>query len=553
MNPNPASIAPQLLRSRLSKVCVAIIGESPADMIEKATAAVKENPFIEFRLDYLEKPLAALPKFKQFLAQSTAVTAIATCRREVNGGKFSGSLAAEMEVLCQAAYAGFHLVDLELESAESLSKGDVKKLRDTGVALIISHHDFAATRDLDAVYTRIEKFSPDFIKIVPTAKTLTDNLTLIHFLERMAEHTNIVGVCMGDAGIISRVLGVRAGSAFTFAAATAGEETAPGQIAARSLIETYRIDQVDAATKIYGVAGNPIRSSLSPIMMNTAFRRETVNAVYLALQTNKAADLIKLVHEIPIQGVSVTMPLKADVIPHLEQTDPLTAKIGSCNTIRLLDGKLYGFNTDVAGIITPLEKRMAIRGAKVLVLGAGGAARAAVFGLRDKGAEVFILNRTPETAQKLARQAGAKTIKREALAKTTFDVIINATPVGMAGNKAAPLLEARDLNTKLVFDLVYNPLETPLIRMARQAGIAIITGVEMFVQQGARQFEIFTGKPAPEEEMFRVVLHALRQQTETAAAEPVSDHKPAEAKTPTKAPAKAPVKEAARKSTAKAK
>ncbi|MDP9039972.1 MAG: shikimate dehydrogenase [Acidobacteriota bacterium] len=555
MNPNPTSIAPQLLRSRLTKVCVAIIGDSAAEMIERATVAIKENSFIEFRLDYLDKPQAALPRLKQFLADNSAVSAIATCRREANGGKFGGSVAAEMEILRQAAETGFHLADLELESAEAVSKGELQKLRETGVALILSHHDFAATRDLDAVYARIAKFTPDFVKIVPTAKTLTDNVTLIRFLERMADHTNIVGVCMGDAGIISRVLGVRAGSAFTFAAATAGEETAPGQIAARSLIETYRIDQVDAATKVYGVAGNPIRSSLSPIMMNTAFRRETVNAVYLALQTSKAADLIKLVQEIPIQGVSVTMPLKSDILPFLEQTDALTAKIGSCNTIRMLDKKLYGFNTDVAGIIVPLEKRMALRGAKVLVLGAGGAARAAVFALRDKGAEVFILNRTPETAQKLARQAGAKTIKREALGKTSFDVILNATPVGMTGNKAAPLLEAKDLNTKLVFDLVYNPLETPLIRLARQAGIPIITGIEMFVQQGVRQFEIFTGKPAPEEEMFRVVLHALRQQAESSAGEAAAaeEQKTPEPKVSAKPPAKAGVKEAPKKATAKAK
>ena len=336
----------------------------------------------------------------------------------------------------------------------------------------------------------------------------------------MNDHSNIIGICMGDAGIISRVLGVRAGSAFTFAAATVGEETGPGQIAARTLIETYRIEQVDAATKVYGVAGNPIRSSLSPIMMNTAFRRETVNAVYLALQTTRLSDLLKLVHEIPIQGISVTMPLKQEILSHLERTDPLSARIGACNTVlRALDGKLYGFNTDVAGITGPLEKRMPLSGARVLVLGAGGAARAAVFGLREKGASVFILNRTAETAQKLARQSGSKTIRKDALAKTTFDAIVNATPVGMAGNKAAPLLEARDLNTRLVFDLVYNPLETPLIHLARQLSIPFITGIEMFVHQGARQFEIFTGKPAPEEEMFRVVLHALRRQAEADAAE----------------------------------
>ena len=428
---------------------------------------------------------------------------------------FHGTVAAELEILIKAAGSGFHIVDLELESAEALKKGDLQKLRDTGIAIIVSHHDFSATKDLEGIYHRIQPFHPDFYKIVPTAKTLTDNVTLMRFIERMEDHSNIIGICMGDAGIISRVLGVRAGSAFTFAAATIGEETGPGQIAARTLIDTYRIDQVDAATKVYGVAGNPIRSSLSPAMMNAAFRRETVNAVYLALQTHKLADLLKLVNEIPIQGLSVTMPLKQEIMAHLEKTDPLSTKIGACNTVlRAQDGKLYGFNTDVAGIVGPLEKRLSLRGAKVLVLGAGGAARAAVFGVRDKGADVFILNRTPETAQKLARQSGSKTIKKEALAKTSFDVIINATPLGMAGQKGAQMLEAKDLNTKLVFDLVYNPIETPLLRLARQQSIPIITGVEMFVQQGARQFEIWTGKPAPEEEMLRVVIHALRQQAE---------------------------------------
>jgi 3-dehydroquinate dehydratase / shikimate dehydrogenase len=520
MRVNVPSVAPQFLRSRIGKVCVAVIGSTAAEMLEKASAVVKETPFLEFRLDYLEKPLLALPKLKHFFTDNTAATGIATCRRTANGGKFSGSVAAEIEVLSKAGAAGFHIVDIELESVEAMKKGELQNLRDTGVALIISHHDFAATKDLDGIYKRIVPFEPDFIKIVPTAKTLVDNVTLMRFIERMEDHSNIIGICMGDAGIISRVLGVRAGSAFTFAAATVGEETGPGQIAARTLIETYRIDQVDAATKVYGVAGNPIRSSLSPIMMNTAFRRETVNAVYLALQANKLSDLLKLVDEIPIQGLSVTMPLKQEIMAHLEKTDPLSAKIGACNTVlRAQDGKLYGFNTDVAGITGPLEKRMSLRGAKVLVLGAGGAARAAVFGLRDKGAEVFILNRTAETAQKLARQSGSKTIKKDAVSKTSFEIIINATPIGMAGIKAPQLLEAKDLNTKLVFDLVYNPLETPLIRMARQKGIPIVTGVEMFVQQGARQFEIFTGKPAPEEEMLRVVIHALRQQAEATAHE----------------------------------
>ena len=533
---NPTHIASHLLRSRIGKLCVAIVGTSPQEMIDKATEVLKESTFLEFRLDYLAKPAAALPALKHFLADNGAATAVATCRCKDYGGRFEGTPSAELEILLKAAAAGFQLVDVELESIEKLPKATMSQLREAGAAVILSHHDFHATKDLDAVYRRMKPFGPEFMKVVSTARSLSDNLTLMKFLERVEDETNssVVGICMGESGVISRVLGLRAGSAFTFAATTEAEATAPGQIAARTLIETYRVEQVDAATKIYGVAGNPIRSSLSPLMMNTAFRRETVNAVYLGLQTSKADDLFKLAREVPIQGMSITMPLKQDVMPLLERTDPLSAKIGAVNTIlRAQDGKFYGFNTDVAGIVSPLERRLSLKGAKVLVLGAGGAARAAVFGCCDKGAEVSILNRTPETAQKLARQAGAKAIKREAVAKMTFDVIINATPVGMAGvgkhasggsAKSAPAspLEANEINARYVFDLVYNPIETPLLRLARQKGIPVITGVEMFVQQGARQFEIWTGKPAPEEEMLRVVLHALRQGSEGAAATPAT-------------------------------
>jgi 3-dehydroquinate dehydratase/shikimate dehydrogenase len=526
-------IASHLLRSRIGKICVAITGTTPQELCAKAIEVLKETTFLEFRLDYLAKPAAAFPALKQFLADNGAATVIATCRRKENGGRFDGSNTAVLEILLKAAAAGFQLVDIELEAIEKLPKTSVAQLREAGAAVLISYHDFAATKDLDGIYARIKPFAPDYIKLVPTAKSLSDNLTLMHFLEKVEDESNstVVGICMGEPGIISRVLGLRAGSAFTFASASVGEETAPGQIAARTLLETYRVDQVDAATKVYGVVGNPVRSSLSPLMMNTAFRRETVNAVYLALQTSKADDLFKLAKEVPIQGLSVTMPLKQTIIPYLERTDPLSAKIGAVNTIlRAQDGKFYGFNTDVQGIVAPLERRLSLKNAKVLVLGAGGAARAAVFGCLDKGAEVWILNRTPETAQKLARQSGAKTIKRDAVAKTQFDIIINATPIGMAGvaAKGTPTspLDASELNARLVFDLVYNPIETPLLRLARQKGIAVVTGVEMFVQQGARQFEIWTGKPAPEEEMLRVVLHSLRQGTDSAG----------ETATPTSAP-----------------
>ena len=246
---------------------------------------------------------------------------------------------------------------------------ELEKLRTRGAALIVSWHDFQTTKDLDGIFERIRPYEPEFIKIVCTARSLADNVVMMHFLERSGDMANMVGLCMGDQGIISRVLAIRAGSVFTFAAATQGEETAPGQIAARTLTDIYRIAQIDTATRVYGVVGNPIKHSLSPLMMNTAFHRETVNAVYLALQTSKLTDLLTVVREVPLSGLSVTMPLKQEVLKHLENMDPISAKVGACNTIvRAHDGKLYGFNTDVGGIVGPLEKRLTLAGAKILVL-----------------------------------------------------------------------------------------------------------------------------------------------------------------------------------------
>ena len=510
----PAVVSTHFIRSRIGKICVAITGATPADMLRNAEAIVRENHFVEFRLDFLPNPAAIIPKLKQFLYERGEVTAIATCRRAATGGKFKGTIGAELEVLEKAAMAGCHLLDIELQTAEHTKPAQLKKLRSHGAALIISYHDFESTKNLDAIFDRILPFQPEFVKIVTTAKTLADNVTMMRFLDRRRDEANIIGISMGEQGTISRVLGLRAGSVFTFASAQAGEETGPGQIEARTLRETWRIDQIDASTKVYGVAGNPVRHSLSPLMHNMAFRRETVNGVFLPLQTTRLNDLLTLTREVPLHGLAITMPFKTDIIKHLEKTDALSEKIGACNTVvRAQDGKLYGFNTDVAAVVRPLERRLPLRGAKILVLGAGGAGRAAVFGLVEIGAEVFVWNRTAETAKKLARQAKAKTMRREQIAKSNFDVIINTTPVGMRGVKPVSLLEPKELNTRLVFDLVYNPIDTPLIRMAREKGLPVVTGVEMFVHQGARQFEIWTGKPAPEEEMLRVVVHALRQES----------------------------------------
>ena len=495
---------------RLPRVCLALSGDTIEDMLAISESMARDNPFIEFRLDYLKQPLAALAKISRFLETHQYVTAIGTCRRVENGGKFKGSLASQLEVLGKAHAAGCPLLDLELESALKAKPEAIARLR-SHAGLILSFHDFSATRQLDETLEKMVKIPADFYKVVSTATSLFDNVTMMKFLQARSGKHSLVGLCMGEQGIISRILGVRAGSVFTFGAVNAELKTAPGQISARDLRGIYRIDQVDAATRIYGVAGDPVGHSLSPVIMNAALRRENVNGVYLPLHAKTLKDLIHCVREIPLHGLSITMPYKQAILPFLDNTDAHTSKIGACNTVvRGQDGKLYGFNTDVAGILRPLEQRISIEKAKVLVLGAGGAARAAVFGLKERGAEVWVLNRTSIKAQKLARQAKAHAIKRADLRKVAFDVMINATPVGM-GNTSECLLKDAEIQARVVFDMVYDPVETHLLKVARGKGIAVIPGVEMFVQQAARQFEIWTGKPAPAGDMLRAVTIALQE------------------------------------------
>jgi 3-dehydroquinate dehydratase/shikimate dehydrogenase len=518
MNSAPTSYVPRLLPLRLPRVCVAVTGSDAAAMVEKAESLVRDNSFLEFRLDYLPKPALALPKIKRFIETRPGTVVLATCRRTASGGKFRGSLASQLDVLAKAAAAGCQLLDVELQTAAKCKPGQLQKLRNRG-ALVLSFHDFRATKKLDETLEKMLAFPADFYKIVSTATTLSDNVTMMKFLTRQSDKHSLIGMCMGEQGIISRVLGVRAGSVFTFASAGMGEETAPGQVTARELRNIHRIEQVDAATRVYGVAGDPVSHSLSPAIMNAGFRRENVNAVYLTLHAKALKDLLTCVREIPIHGISVTMPYKESILTHLDNTDSHTTKIGACNTVvRAQDGKLYGFNTDAAGIVRPLERRLnTIEGARILVLGAGGAARAAVFGLKERGAEVYILNRTAGPAQKLARQARARTLKRPDLKKLAFDVIINATPVGMGNTRETPLQD-KEINARYVFDMVYDPPETRLLKLARERGAQIIPGIEMFVHQAARQFEIWTGKPAPWDEMLRVVLLAIQERASRAAA-----------------------------------
>src|SRR6202142_3614986 len=239
----PSTFATHFQPQRLPRVCLALSGDTVEDMLAAGESMARDNPFIEFRLDYLKQPLPALPKIHRFLETHQYITAVGTCRRAENGGKFKGSLASQLEVLTKANTAGCQIVDLELQSALKAKTEAIARLR-SRAGLILSFHDFRATRNLDETLEKMLKIPADFYKVVSTATTLSDNVAMMKFLQTQSGRVSLIGLCMGEQGIISRVLGVRAGSVFTFGAVNAELKTAPGQISARDLRAIYRIDQV---------------------------------------------------------------------------------------------------------------------------------------------------------------------------------------------------------------------------------------------------------------------------------------------------------------------
>ena len=257
-----ATIPSRLMPLRLPRICVAVAGSNPAELLEKAEAVARDNPFIEFRLDYLKDPSQALPRIKSFLGSHTYVAAIGTCRRVANGGKFKGSVASEIELLIKAGQAGCHLVDVELQSAEAMKAADLNKIR-AHAGLVLSFHDFKHTRKLKETFAAMQKYPADIFKIVATATNLYDNVVMMKFLEEQSHDHKVVGICMGEQGLISRVLGVRAGSMFTFGSLSPGEETAPGQVTAKQLRDAYRFPGFVPETQVYGVFGDPKARFLS--------------------------------------------------------------------------------------------------------------------------------------------------------------------------------------------------------------------------------------------------------------------------------------------------
>jgi len=491
----------------LERLCAVTAAPSARELAAQVRAAVREARTIELRLDWLRTDRErAIFLFWLKKKSFPRATFIATCRRRIGGGEYAGDLQGELYWLMQARAAGCTWCDLEIETLRGLPEESVREYA-VPQKVLLSMHDFRRTPSLPRIVKPPPHGEVDAVKMAVTAHTIEDSLRLLRLARRSKK---FVAVPMGEAGLPARILALREGSALAYA--PVGEATAPGQVSLHEMKHLFRAHQLTRRTRVYGVIGDPVGHSLSPLMHNTGFIARKIDAVYLPFLVKDLLDFLKAVAEFGIRGFSVTLPHKQTILNYLKDCEPLAAEIGAVNTVvARRDGSLYGCNTDYVGVLRALEKKLQIAGSRVLVFGAGGSARAAAFALARAGASVAICARRAPAAKELARAVGAEVIPRRALRREHFDAILNTTPVGMHPRTGISPLASGELNCRLVMDLIYRPERTQLLKLAEQKHIATVSGVDMFLAQGAAQWEIWLQQRAPEAAMRRAVLAALRK------------------------------------------
>jgi 3-dehydroquinate dehydratase/shikimate dehydrogenase len=471
---------------------------------DAARAKASGADLIEFRLDYMSAPDVAQ------LVGGKPLPAIFTCRPTRQGGHFHGSEEERVALLQEAVDLGADYVDIELDSVSKLArKGHVK--------LIVSVHDLERTPDdLEAIHGKIASTRPDVVKLVTTARDVTDNLRLFRLLRDATTPT--IALAMGERGVISRILAAKYGGFLTFASLSEERASAPGQITIEELLRLYRYRSIDAATELFGVAAKPVAHSMSPLIHNTAFAHCGMNRLYLPFLVDEVSSFLARFRELPVKGYSVTMPHKEKAMESADEVDALTCRIGALNTLVDRDGRLVGTNTDCSAAVAAMERALGGHGPgasplalkRVALVGARGTARAVGVGLVNAAAHVTVFNRTAERARSLARELGCAWAPIEELSSASPDVVINTTPVGMHPRTDESIVPERILRRgMLVFDAVYDPVETRLIRDARAHGCTVVTGLEMFVAQAAEQFRLFTGHVPPVDVMRRAVEEKL--------------------------------------------
>ena len=492
----------------LPKICIALGLNTVEKLMEHARSEVESGEkFLEFRLDYLPNPMDGVNALPRFLEKNPECTVLATCRRHQNHGKFDGSIGEQIRILEAAVDAGAEAVDVEIESAENAIE-KLETLRSTS-KLVLSYHNFEGTPALEPIFKRMSKIAAYAYKIVTMARKPSDAHKMLA-LAKAHPREKLVVLAMGEPGFSTRVLAPSFGGLYTYAAPNAAEGTANGQVSARMLRHLYRVDKFTKAAKIYGVVADPVRHSISPSVHNRAFQSKRMDAVYLPflVHSNQLKDFFQMADALPLAGASITIPHKQKVLRYLDTVEPLARRIGAVNTIWKKAGKWRGTNTDAEGVTVPLAKRLKLSKLTALIVGNGGAARGAAFALADAGAKISLVGRNLDRVRALARVCNGEPLSREQAAAKMFDVVVHCTPMGMWPHAEECFFDGR-IPGKLVFDMVYNPRETMLLKRAKDQGCETIDGLAMFLEQAARQFEIFTGETAPRLVMEKAALESL--------------------------------------------
>lgn len=482
------------------KICISIYAVTADELLEKIDQAVPLADFIELRFDLLppdeiDAVFNRLPLIEK--------TYLLTYRPKEQGGAIRITMDERIAFWFNALLKiGDHkfLVDHEFDTDFRMN------LRKS--ISIISYHDFTGNGDgPKTAYKLLEDFSKKTQKIAVRADTITDSIEVWTLIDLAASKNKfVIPIAMGEAGKWTRILGLAHGAFMTYASLAPGGETAPGQITAADMLDIYRVKKIDKTTDVYGIIAGDTSYSMSPYIHNPAFKTAGVNAVFIPLQVSNLDEFLRRMVkpetrevDLNFKGFAVTNPHKESIIRHLDFVEESVRSIGAANTVKIIDGKLHGYNTDAGGFITPLEETYGnLSGAKVAVVGAGGAARGCIYALKDRDAEVTVFARDRVKARRLADEFAIE-CRNLGTDFSGFDILINATPLGTKGElekeTVAKIDQLREL--KLVYDLIYNPTETRLLAESAILGIQSIGGLEMLIAQAARQFEIWTGIEAP--------------------------------------------------------
>jgi 3-dehydroquinate dehydratase/shikimate dehydrogenase len=446
--------------------------------------AVIDADLVELRLDSVSDPdvPAAL--------EGRRLPAVVTCRPVWEGGEFRGSEEDRRRLLRQALSCGAEYVDLEWRAMFT----DLIEVRN-GRGIVLSAHDFDGVPDAlgDRLRT-MRATGAEVVKVAVRANRLSDCARLLTVARTAGADGGLVVIGMGDRGLPSRVLAEQFGSAWTYA----GPIAEVGQMSVAELVDAYRFRGLSRSTSVYGIVGSPVSHSVSPAMHNAAFREAGIDAVYLPLAAADVADFVTFARAFDLKGASVTIPFKVALRSEVDDVQPIARRIGAINTIRSVDGRWIGGNTDAAGFLQPLDdRRVNLRGKRAAILGSGGSARAVAIALASRGADVRVHARRLSSAEPVAELAGGR-VAQWPPQPGTWDVLVNCTPVGMRPRVEETPVPAAALTGSVVYDLVYNPRETRLLRDAHAAGCRTIGGLDMLVAQAEEQFEWWTGKrPAP--------------------------------------------------------